>query len=70
MWLRIPCSVLKRSDSLPSGTRTFARERQTPNPADFSGVLTSGAFSSQGRRVVGHWPIERSFVQYVLGGGA
>jgi hypothetical protein len=123
VWLRIPGSVLKTSESLPSGTRMFARtvgdadyitimfvpegqrlaakldiicrdekdaaamaaeltkattllrefiarERQTPNPADFSGVLTSGAFSSQGRRVVGHWPIERSFVQYVLGGGA
>jgi hypothetical protein len=123
VWLRIPGSVLKTSESLPSGTRMFARtvgeadyvtilfvpegqrlaakldiacrdekdaaamaaeltkattllrefierERQKPNPADFSGVLTSGTFTSQGRRVVGHWPIERSFLQYVLGGGA
>jgi hypothetical protein len=123
VWLRIPGSVLKTSESLPSGTRMFARtvgeadyvtilfvpegqrlaakldiacrdekdaaamaaeltkatallrefierERQKPNPADFSGVLSSGTFTSQGRRVVGHWPIERSFLQYVLGGGA
>jgi len=46
------------------------REHLKPNPADFSGVLSSGNFSSQGNRVVGHWPIERSFVQNVLGGGA
>jgi hypothetical protein len=123
VWLRIPGSVLKTSENLPSGTRMFARtvgdadsvtilfvpegerlaakldiacrdekdaaamaaeltkattllrefierERQKPNPADFSGVLTSGTFTTQGRRVVGHWPIERSFVQFVLGGGA
>ena len=39
----------------------IAREHQKPNPADFSGVLTSGTFRGEGRRVVGHWPIERSF---------
>ena len=44
------------------------RERQKPNAADFSGVLTSGTFTAQGRRVSGHWPIERSFVENVLGG--
>ena len=44
------------------------REHQKPNPADFSGVLTSGTFSAQGRRVTGHWPIERSFVETMLGG--
>jgi hypothetical protein len=123
LWMRIPGSVLKTAEDLPSGTRMFARtvgaadfvtltfvpegnrlaarldvlcqseqdaaamaaelgktttllrefierEHQKPNPADFSGVLTSGTFSAQGRRVVGHWPIERSFVENVLGGGA
>jgi hypothetical protein len=48
----------------------IARERQTPNPADLSGVLTSGAFRSAGRDVAGYWPIERSFVQNLLAGGA
>ena len=44
------------------------REHQTPNPADFSGVLTSGSFRAQGRRVYGYWPIERKFVENMLGG--
>lgn len=46
------------------------REHQKPNPSDFSGVLTSGTFRGEGRRVVGHWAIERSFVENLLGGGA
>jgi hypothetical protein len=121
VWLSIPTSVLKSSDSLPTSTRMFAssmeraetvtlafapegdrlaarlnvrcrneqeaadlasqltrttsllremmeREHQKPNPADLSGVLTSGAFRNEGRRVLGYWPIERVFVQNVLGG--
>ena len=121
VWLSIPPSVLKSSDSLPAGTRMFARgmeraesatlafapeghglaarldvrcrderdaadlasqltrttsllretmerERQKPNPADLSGVLTSGVFRNEGRRVLGYWPIERAFVENVLGG--
>jgi hypothetical protein len=46
----------------------IARERQTPNPADLSGVLSSGNFWSQGTRVYGNWPIERAFLQNLLGG--
>jgi hypothetical protein len=48
----------------------ISREHLKPNPADFSGVLSSGAFTSQGRRVEGHWPIERAFVETLLNGGA
>jgi len=123
VWMRIPGSVLKSGEALPSGTRMFARtveqadfvtlmflpegdrlaakldvlcrddkdaaamaaeltratgllrdliqrEHVTPNPADFSGVLTSGTFRGEGRRVVGYWPIERSFVENLLSGGA
>lgn len=44
------------------------REHQTPNSADLSGVLTSGSFRAQGRRVSGYWPIERKFVENMLGG--
>jgi hypothetical protein len=44
------------------------REHRKPNPADLSGVLTAGAFRNDGRRVLGYWPIERAFVQNVLGG--
>jgi hypothetical protein len=46
----------------------IARENQKPNPADLSGVLTSGSFRSEGRRVYGYWPIERVFVKNVLAG--
>jgi len=44
----------------------FTREHQTPNPADFSGVVTSGVFHHEGTRLLGSWPIERAFVQNLL----
>jgi hypothetical protein len=50
-------------------SQMIAREHQTPNPADLSGVLTSGSFRSEGARVFGYWPIERAFVENMLGGG-
>jgi hypothetical protein len=45
----------------------FAREHQAPSPADFSGIITSGVFRTEGSRVLGTWPIERAFVQSLLG---
>ena len=45
----------------------FAREKLTPNPADFSGLVTSGVFQTEGPRVLGSWPIQRAFVQNLLG---
>ena len=45
----------------------IAREHQTPNPADFSGVVTAGVFHHEGARLLGSWPIERVFVQNLLG---
>ena len=60
--------------ALTSATGTLReaieREHQKPNPADFSGVLTSGTFRSDGLRVYGFWPIERAFISNVLGGGS
>ena len=120
VWVSIPHSILQTPESLPSGTRLFARgleqaesvtisaalegarmaarlevhcanatdaaaiaaqlthatellrgmierEHQKPNPADLSGVLASGAFRSDGVRVLGYWPIERAFLENVLG---
>lgn len=46
------------------------REHQKPNPADLSGVLTSGSFRAEGRRAYGYWPIDRKFIENMLGGGA
>jgi hypothetical protein len=45
------------------------REKETPSPRDLSGVLTSGTFNHVGARVFGSWPIERGFVEGLLGGG-
>ena len=44
------------------------REHQEPNPADLSGVLTSGAFRSEGARVSGYWRITRALIENLLGG--
>ena len=43
------------------------REHQKPNPADASGILTSGTFRSEGIHMFGQWPIERAFIQNLLG---
>jgi hypothetical protein len=59
-------SQLMRTTSLLR--ETMERERRKPDPADLSGVLTSGAFRNEGRRVLGYWPIAPVFVQNVLGG--
>ncbi len=43
------------------------REHQTPNPADLSGFLTSGAFMSQGQKAHGYWRITRALIDNLLG---
>jgi hypothetical protein len=45
----------------------IAHAGQRPNPADWSGVLTSGKFENKGPRVFGYWPIQRAFVENMLG---
>jgi len=122
VWIAFPGAALKSAESLPDGTRPFARaveradavvlsfapegqrlaakltvrcrssqdatdlasqlsattdllrkmiarEHHTPNPADLSGVLTAGSFRSEGARVFGYWPIERVFLETMLGAG-
>lgn len=44
----------------------FEREHRAPNPADLTGVLTSGTFRSEDVHVLGHWPIERAFIGNLL----
>ena len=121
VWIMFPGSVLKTAQSLPDGTRAFARamesadlvtlalvpdgdhlgakltihcrsdqaasdlaaqlsattellrkmiarEHERANPADLSGVLTSGSFRNQGGQVFGYWPLGRAFLQNMLGG--
>jgi hypothetical protein len=45
----------------------IAREGKTPNPADLSGVLAAGVFNRVERRVLGRWPVERAFLESILG---
>jgi hypothetical protein len=47
----------------------IAREHQTPNASDLSGVLAAGAFESKDTHALGRWPIERSFLESLAGGG-
>lgn len=44
------------------------REKQTPNPSDLSGVLTSGVFRQEGTRVHGKWPLGPGFLENMLSG--
>ncbi len=48
--------------------KLIAREGQTPNSADLSGVLAAGVFNRVGRRVLGRWPVSRQFLADILGG--
>jgi hypothetical protein len=43
----------------------IAREKQTPSPADLSGVLTSGSFERQSEHVIGRWTIEKAFLDTI-----
>jgi hypothetical protein len=42
--------------------KLITREKQSPNSADLSGVLSSGAFERNGTNVRGRWPISRAFI--------
>jgi hypothetical protein len=46
----------------------IAREHGAPNPADLSGVLSSGAFLTADSRVMGYWRIEPAFFENLLSG--
>lgn len=43
--------------------RMLAREKQQPSVKDLSGVLTLGAFSTDGARLTARWPIEKVFFE-------
>ena len=45
----------------------IAREKKTPNPVDLSAVFSSGVFRREHRRVIGRWPVERAFLESILG---
>ena len=41
----------------------LAREREAPNPADLTGLLTAGSFQVSGRRVIGSWPVRHQLLK-------
>jgi hypothetical protein len=43
------------------------KEKQKPTPADLAGILTAGVFHQEDARVLGHWPIERAFLDNLAG---
>jgi hypothetical protein len=43
--------------------KLIARENQSPNRNDLSGLLTSGSFQRESEHVVGRWPIEKAFFE-------
>ncbi len=47
----------------------ISREHKEPNPNDLSGVLTSGSFRREDRRVYGSWQLQRGFIESIAGGG-
>ncbi len=49
--------------------KLIARSDQAPNPRDLSGVLTSGTFHREDRRVHARWPIEKPFLDALAAGG-
>lgn len=46
----------------------LAKEHKAPNPRDLSGVLAAGSFEHSGNRVLGRWPVDRAFIQNIVGG--
>jgi hypothetical protein len=47
--------------------KLIQRERQQPNVADLSGILTSGTFQRDMRRVTGRWAIRKAFLDSLAG---
>jgi hypothetical protein len=48
--------------------KLIEREHLKPNPNDLSGLLTSGEFRRDDRKVLGLWPIRREFVESIASG--
>jgi hypothetical protein len=48
--------------------KLIRREGKEPNPNDLSGVLTAGAFTRDGNRVHGRWPISPALLQSLASG--
>jgi hypothetical protein len=74
--LRARCKTESEADEIAAHLQQMTemlrkflvRDKQTPNPKDLSGVLTSGTFRRQNTTVLGHWPIQRVFLESLAQG--
>lgn len=68
---RTPGDAAILSSQLEQVTRllkgTNAAGGATADPRDLIGVLSAGSFRTQGQHVLGRWPIERAFLESILG---
>ncbi len=61
-------TLLVDLESATSALRTWmAQERKTQDPAELSGLLLSGSFRREDRRVYGRWPVPRAFLDALAG---
>ena len=47
--------------------KLIEREKQKPGPGDLAAVLTAGVFRQENTHVLGHWPLERAFIENLAG---
>jgi len=74
--LDVTCNSAESAAALAGQLRTatarlrdfIAREKQTPNSRDLSGVLTAGVFEQKGTNVIGRWPITPEFLESIARG--
>jgi hypothetical protein len=68
---RTPGEAAVLSSQLEQVTRmlkaTSAPGGAAANPRDLVGVLSGGSYRSQGQHVLGRWPLERAFLESILG---
>ena len=63
-------AMLKQfTDATDLLVKMLARENQTPNKSDLSGLLTAGHFEVSGMRVIGIWPVDRSLLDTLVTSG-
>jgi hypothetical protein len=69
---RTPEEAARLTGQLAKATDTLrayiTREKQTPNPNDLSGVLTSGQFHQEDNRVIGAWPMPDALLKSLTEG--
>jgi len=75
--LDVKCSTVDQASALNAHLeqltdtlrKWIAREHLRANPGDLSGVLTSGSFRREDRRVYGVWPLPKEFIHALTDGG-